>query len=229
MTAAFAIASALVAPQRTGEGVLHRRVDARRGARRDGLGGVQLPDRRRRAACRMGNDNFTAAPSGAFRTERRACSTSPPTSRSSSRRCAGAVGRPDLGERPALRPAREPQDATARALTDELERGAREALARGVGAAVQQDRRARRLRPLRARRRWRCRRSRSAAARRPSTTCPDGRPADPRRRAPASSSTATRRRRIRRRCSAQHTDEVLASAGYCAREIAALREGGAYE
>ena len=37
---------------RTGEGVVHRRLDARLGARRHGLGGVELPDRRRRAAAR---------------------------------------------------------------------------------------------------------------------------------------------------------------------------------
>ena len=69
MTAAFAISSALVRRNALGRRRLHRRLDARLRAHGDGLGRLQLPDRRRRAAGRTGNDNFTAAPSGAFRAE----------------------------------------------------------------------------------------------------------------------------------------------------------------
>ena len=43
-----------------------------------------------------GNDNFTAAPSGAFRARDTACSTSPRTSRDRSRRWRTVVGRDDL-------------------------------------------------------------------------------------------------------------------------------------
>ena len=66
LTAAFAIMTALYHRERTGEGRDRRRAPRRRHAAH-GLGRREPPDRRP-APVLMGNDNFTAAPSGVFRT-----------------------------------------------------------------------------------------------------------------------------------------------------------------
>ena len=104
MTAAFAISRALVRRDETGEGAFIdvSMLDSALGD--DGMGRLELPDRRVRRRVPMGNDNFTAAPSGAF-TTRDGLSTSPRTSRSSSRRSRWRRPR-GSGHRSALRRAR---------------------------------------------------------------------------------------------------------------------------
>ena len=161
MTAAFAIASALVRRRRPGEGafidvsMLDSALDG------DGLGHLQLPDRRGRAACRTGNDNFTAAPSGAFRAQDG--SDQHRRQQAGAVRGAGARPRPRRpGARPALCLARGPQGSIGRA----------DARARKVAPDAQPAPSGNRCstrsasRPVacsRCRRRWRCRRWRSAA------------------------------------------------------------------
>ena len=84
ITAAFAIAAALVRAGPHRRGRAHRRVDARGDAGHHGLGRVQLADRRRAPGAdgqREHDRRRPPAPSGPAR----ACSTSPRTSRSSSR------------------------------------------------------------------------------------------------------------------------------------------------
>ena len=88
LVAAMAICAALAGRARTGEGVVPRRVHAGGVAVGHGLGRVQLPRQRRRRRSRWA----TRTPPRRRRersTPRTARSTSPPTGRSSSRRCAG--------------------------------------------------------------------------------------------------------------------------------------------
>ena len=178
----------------------------------DGLGGLQLPDRRHRAASRT------------------ATTTSPRRRRARSARKDGLLNiaankqeqfealvarrRPRRPDRPTrASPQRESRKQHRGALTVELEAALSAAPCRGVGSALQQGRRAGRLRPVGAARRWRCRRSRNASCCRPSTTCPASTGRSPSRAPgfklsggdPEAAATAAAR-------SGEHTDEVLGAA-----------------
>ena len=137
MTAAFAIVERAGAPQRAPARARSSTCRCSTAALAAmGWVGLQLPDRRRTSRSRMGNDNFTAAPSGTFRTERR-----PAQHR---RQQAGAVRGAGRRRRAARssRPTRASPSARARkrnraALTAELEAALQRSARRGVGSDLQ--------------------------------------------------------------------------------------------
>ena len=120
LNAAFAIMAALYHRERTGEGqfidvaMLDSIMPLMGWVAANWLIGGQQPQL-------MGNDNFTAAPSGTFRTAT-ATSTSPRTS-SSSGRTSRRPRRPELKTRPALPEARRAQEEPPRADADSSRSG----------------------------------------------------------------------------------------------------------
>ena len=223
MTAAFAISSALVRRNATGEGafidvsMLDAALTAMGWAVSNYLiAGVEPQPH--------GNDNFTAAPSGAFRAKDGLINIAA----NKQEQFEALVARrrsPRARDRPALRAAREPQAPSRRA--DRRARGgAQESLVRGVAVGLQQDRRSGRLRADRAA-------GAGAAAGRAARAAQDlrrrsrRRPDDHRRALRLQAlRRRSRRRRRRRPSSAATPTRSSRAAGYSAAEIAALREAG---
>ena len=224
MTAAFAISSALVRRNASGEGAFIdvSMLDAALTAMGWAVSNYLIAGVEPRP---HGNDNFTAAPSGAFRAKDGLINIAA-NKQEQFEALVAAVGRPELATDPRFAQ-RESRKHHRGALTVELEAALENRSCAEWQVGVQQDRRARRLRADGAA-------GAGAAAGRAARAAEDlrrrsrRRPADHRR---ALRVQALRRRPRRRRCrrpsSAAHTDERARAPPATARaEIAALREAG---